>query len=102
MRMQKEMVESFQLAHKNFIENLGQSLDILEHDIEEASELNEICTGRWCQAVETSLDELAKYIYAISEPRWVSKEDSVTLHAMRERLHDMYAKYKGIRSASTH
>ncbi|MGB5232497.1 MAG: hypothetical protein WBN83_13340 [Desulfoprunum sp.] len=33
MRMQRTMVDSFQLGHKDFMKNLGESLDILDHDI---------------------------------------------------------------------
>lgn len=99
MRMQKQKVESFQMAHRNFMENLSESLAILEHDIDEAKEVDNICTGEWCTAVESSLDELAKYIYSISEPRWVSNTDSHKLSEMRRRVHDIYARYRGVRSA---
>lgn len=102
MKKQQEMVESFQMAHRNFMDNLSKSLDILEHDIEEAREVDNVCTGRWCTAVESSLDELSKYIYSISEPRWVSDSDSKRLTGMRHRVHDLYAKYKSLRPSSTH
>ena len=103
MRMQKEMVESFQMAHRNFMENLRESMAILEHDIDEAQEVDSVCTGEWCTAVESSLDELSKYIYSISEPRWMSDRESHKLSEMRRRIHDLYAKYRGIRfRATTH
>lgn len=102
MKKQQEMVESFQMAHRNFMDNLSKSLDILEHDIEEAREVDSVCSGRWCTAVESSLDELSKYIYSISEPRWVSDSDSKRLTGMRHRVHDLYAKYKSLRPSSTH
>ena len=100
MRKQKEMVESFQMAHHNFMENLSGSMDILEHDIDEAKEVDDICTGAWCTAIESSLDELSKYVYSISEPRWVSDSDSRKLRDMRTRIHDIYAKYKSVRKPS--
>jgi hypothetical protein len=43
-----------------------------------------------------TLDELAKFIYAISEPRWISDEDSKTLSNLRRKVHDLYAKYKSV------
>ena len=102
MRKQKEMVESFQMAHHSFIKNLDASLDILDHDIDEAKEVDTICTGTWCKAIENSLDELSNYVYSISEPRWVSKTDSKQLHNMRIRIHDMYSKYRSLGGVATH
>ncbi|EKD38907.1 MAG: hypothetical protein ACD_75C00565G0005 [uncultured bacterium] len=100
MKMQKEMVESFLIAHRTFMENLSESMAILEHDIDEAKDVDSICTGEWCTAVESSLDELSKYIYSISEPRWLADKDSHKLSEMRHRIHDIYAKYRGVRSRS--
>ena len=102
MRKQQEMVESFQMAHRNFMENLKGSMDLLEHDINEAKQIDDICTGQWCVAIESSLDELSKYIYSISEPRWMSDQDSRKLREMRTRIHDIYAKYRSVKGASTH
>lgn len=69
MKKQREMVESFQMAHVDFIKNFEVSLDILDHDIQEAKEIDSICTGTWCKAIENSIDELSNYLYSISEPR---------------------------------
>ena len=46
MKMQKEMVESFLIAHRTFMENLSESMAILEHDIDEAKDVDSICTVR--------------------------------------------------------
>lgn len=102
MRMQKQMVESFQIEHRNFVGHLNESLAILEKDIEEAREIDNICTGEWCRAIEVSLDELAKEIYSISEPRWVSSRKSRVLRELRHRVHDIYARYRGLSSTATH
>lgn len=102
MKKQKEMVESFQMAHRDFIKNLEVSLDILDHDISEAKEVDLVCTGTWCKAIENSIDELSNYLYSISEPRWVSDADSKQLHRMRTRIHDMYTKYRSLGDAVTH
>jgi len=102
MRMQKTMVDSFQLGHKDFMKNLEESLDILDHDIVESKEVDTICTGTWCKAIENSIDELSNMLYSISEPRWVSKEDSKEIRRLRTRIHDLYTKYRSLRDASIH
>jgi len=101
MRKQKEMVESFQMSHRNYMKNLNICLDNLEKDFEESREIDNICTGEWCRAIEFSLDEMAKDLYSISEPRWVSDDYSRTLRNMRRRLHDLYAKYHGMSTRPT-
>jgi hypothetical protein len=102
MRKQMEMVESFQVSHKEFMRNLNDSMVLLEHDIDEAQEVDRICTSEWCIAIERSFDELAKDIYSISEPRWVSSKQSGQIREMRHRLHDLYEKYRGTSSSSVH
>jgi hypothetical protein len=100
MKRQKEMVESFLIGHREFMTNLDTTIDIIDHDLKEAADLDAECTGEWCVAVESSIDELAKAIYSISEPRWLPKKDSQVIHAMRHRIHDLYARYKGISTRS--
>ena len=102
MSIQKEMVESFQMSHRSYMKNLSICLDQIEKDFEESREVDDVCTGEWCRAIEYSLDEMAKNLYSISEPRWVSDDYSRTLRNMRRRLHDLYSKYKGSHSVSTH
>lgn len=102
MKMQKDMIDSFQLSHRDYMKNLAVCLDRIEKEFEESREIDEICSGEWCRAIEFSLDELAKDLYSISEPRWVSQDYSRTLRNMRRRLHDLYAKYQGVRSLSEH
>lgn len=98
MKRQNEMVDSFLIAHRDFINNLKKSLALIEEELDEAAEIGEICTGEWCTATEDTLDELAKFIFSISEPRWVPDEDSKTLKNLRRKVHDLYAKYKSIGS----
>ena len=86
-------------GHRDFIVNLNQSFDRIEKDIDETAEMETLCTGEWCVAVEHCLDEVANEVYSISEPRWISKEESGKLRNMRSRLHDLYAKYRGVARA---
>lgn len=102
MRKQKEMVESFQVGHKEFMQSLMDSITLLEHDIDEAKEVDKICTSEWCIAIERSFDELAKDIYSISEPRWASSKQSDQIREIRNRLHNLYGQYQGRRSGAIH
>jgi hypothetical protein len=99
MKQQKIMEESFLRAHREFITNLTASLELLDKDIIETKEMQRICTDEWCQATESNLDEVAKLIFSISEPRWLTDEDSKRIKMLRQRIHDLYAKYKGARTA---
>lgn len=98
MKRQNEMVDSFLIAHRDFMNNLEKSLTLIEEELNEAAEISAICTGEWCTATEETLDELAKFIFSISEPRWIPDEDSKTLKDLRRKVHDLYAKYKSIRT----
>jgi hypothetical protein len=102
MSTQNKMVESFQMTHRVFIKNLIESLAQLEKDIEASREVDNVCTGEWCRAIEFSLDELTKDLYSISEPRWLGDDYSRTLRNSRRRLHDLYARYQGLRSNAEH
>ncbi len=102
MKKQKEMVESFQMTNRDFIKNLDVSLDILDHRISEAKEVDTNCTGTLCKAIENSINDLSNYLYSISEPRWGSNTESKQLSGMRTRIHDMYYKYRGVSGAATH
>ena len=63
MKLQKDMEESFLMTHRDFMNNLERSFEIIDHDLQEAAEVDSVCSGEWCQAIETSLDELAKFVY---------------------------------------
>jgi hypothetical protein len=96
MKRQNEMMASFMIAHRQFMENLEDTVKLLDQDIQEAAEMGEICTDEWCLATEHTLDELANLIFSISEPRWASLEDSQKIKSLRHRVHDLYAQYKSI------
>ncbi len=75
---------------------MKSSLALIGEELDEAAEIGEICTGEWCTATEGTLDELAKFIFSVSEPRWITDEDSKVLKNLRRKVHDLYAKYKGV------
>ncbi len=96
MQRQIEMENTMLRAHREFMENLDKSLDLLDKDINEASEMTHICTDEWCRSTESVLDELAKLIYSLSEPRWLKDEDSKKISGLRCRVHDLYARYRSM------
>ena len=77
-----------------FLDNLEKSLNMLEKDIDEAAQMQDICTLEWCEATEHVIDEIGNSLFSISEPRWASQNDSDKIKALKKRLHDLYAKYK--------
>ena len=93
MEKQTNMVDSFMVAHRQFIANLENSLELLDKDIDEAAIMEKQCTNEWCNATESVIDELAKSVYSISEPRWASNEDSKHIVELRHKVHDLYSKY---------
>jgi hypothetical protein len=95
MKKQKDMEATMLLAHREFIEQLNKGLDILEKEIQEAQELEEICTDEWCYSTEVVIDELHKQVFSISEPRWATDEDSQKIKNMRKRIKDLYVNFMG-------
>ncbi len=93
---EKETLEAWRI----YTTALETSLEKLENDIQEASEMSDACTGEWCAAVEHVIDELGNALFSISEPRWADESDSKKIKTLKRRLHDLYAKYKGVSSSS--
>jgi hypothetical protein len=91
------MMESFLTSHREFMDQLEKSLNMLEKNVTDAADLKKVCTDEWCRFTEDLLDDLAKAVYSISEPRWVTDKDSKKLKGLRQRVHDLYATYKGIK-----
>jgi len=85
-----EVVEGWRV----FVNNLEKSLDLLDKEIEFTSKMVNACTIEWCQVTEHTLDELSNALFSISEPSWISAEDSQKLRALKRKVHDVYAKYK--------
>jgi hypothetical protein len=55
-------------------------------------------TMEWCEASERAIDDLSNSLFSISEPSWLSAEDSKKIKALKRRVHDVYAKYKAAAS----
>ncbi len=97
MQRQVEMENAMMMAHREFVTNLEKSLAMLDEDISEAAEMEQICTDEWCMATEDVIDELHKCVYSISEPRWATNEDSKKIKNLRNRVKDLYNKYKSVK-----
>ncbi|MDJ0819669.1 MAG: hypothetical protein QNJ58_25935 [Desulfobacterales bacterium] len=93
---EKETLE----AWRTYTAALEKSLEKLEQDINEASEMSDVCTGEWCKATEHVIDELGNALFMISEPRWSEESDSKKIKSLKRRLHELYSKYKGVSSSS--
>ena len=93
---EKETLE----AWRTYTTALEKSLEKLEQDINEASEMSDTCTGEWCAATEHVIDELGNALFSISEPRWSDESDSKKIKSLKRRLYDLYSKYKGVSGSS--
>ncbi len=102
MLKQKDMVDSFNRDHDQFMANLNTSLNELAKDIREAQDIDSICTNEWCVAIERDIDDLHNVIYSISEPRFSCSGHSKKIRQLRNRLHDLYERYKGVKATATH
>jgi len=90
--IQAEMVR----AWTDFTASMEKSIDLLESDITEASEMAGVCTDEWCEATEHVIDELSNALFSISEPRGSSPKNTKKIKALRRRLHDLYANYRDV------
>ncbi|MCA1765242.1 MAG: hypothetical protein LC633_03180 [Desulfobulbaceae bacterium] len=98
MQSQIKMEETMLMAHRGFMQNLEKAIDILDKDISEAAEMTQVCTDEWCSATEHVVDDLHKSIYSISEPRWLTEDDSKKIRELRRRVHDIYNRYRNIKA----
>ena len=84
---------------KSFVDNLEQSLALLEKEIDFTSKMVNACTLEWCEASERAIDDISNSLFSISEPSWLSDEDSKKLNALKRRVHEVYARYKAAATA---
>lgn len=93
-----EMQQEYVNAWRTYLDALEQALDRLDADIREASEMAGTCTDEWCEATQHVIDELSNALFSISEPRWSDQEDSTRIKALKRRVYDLYADYRGVHS----
>ena len=91
-QFQKDALE----AWGHYVTALETSIKNLEADIEEAADMSDRCTSEWCTATEHVIDEINDALFTISEPRWASDDDSQRIKALKRRVRELYAAYKGV------
>ena len=101
MQKQKDMENAMLTAHRQFINNLEQSLDVIDGELQEASGMTQVCTDEWCMSTEAMIDEIHKQVFSISEPRFASQDDSEKIRNLRHRVKDMYVNFKGVSSKAS-
>lgn len=91
-----EIREEMAQAWGIYLAALGKSIALMEKRLAEAKELAAVCNNEWCMATEHVIDDLANALFSISEPRWLDDRESKKLKALKHKLHDIYADYRGI------
>jgi hypothetical protein len=82
-----------------FMEGLEKSLRLLDDQLTEAEQMSAQVTGEWAAAIEHVMDDLANYVFSISEPRGTSEAYSQRIRGLRHRLHEHYVRFKAIKQA---
>ena len=89
---------SYDKGWNDYVVGLKQALIELEQDITEAEKMSDSCTLEWCEAIEHVVDELSNAIYTIHEPVFSTDEQSRSIKEMRKRIHDIYHRYKMVKT----
>ena len=94
MQMQKDMEATMLKAHRGFMKEMTEALETVEKELDQAEEMSSICTDEWCMSTEHYLDDLHKSIYSISEPRFAAEEDHEQIKKLRNRVKELYLRFK--------
>jgi hypothetical protein len=78
------------LSWNAFSDSFEDSLQRLEEMVNDVSDLRQVCRDEWCEATECLLGEATVAAFAISEPHWVSNEDSKKLRDIKKKIHDLH------------
>jgi hypothetical protein len=80
-----------------FMDGLENSIRMLDEKLTEAEQMSSQVTGEWAAAIEHVMDDLANFVFSISEPRGSSEAYSKRLRSLRHRLHEHYVRFKSIK-----
>lgn len=86
-----EIKAEIEASWSTYLNALEKAIDRIGADIDQSSRIAGLCTNEWCEATEYYLDDIAKALYAISEPRWSSPQDAQRIKKLKHKVHDMYA-----------
>ncbi|MCF8105054.1 MAG: hypothetical protein K9K64_06200 [Desulfohalobiaceae bacterium] len=90
----KSIADNMDSGWREYLTSLESSLNQLEKDIEEASQMSDACTSEWCTATEHVIDELSNALFTIHEPSFATDQDTKKLKGLKKKVHELYAKYK--------
>ncbi len=90
--LQQEIID----AWRTYLDAMEQSINSLDNQITEATEMAGYCTGEWCEATEHVIDDLSNSLFSIHEPHWSNKEDEQRIKALKRRVRDLYANYRQV------
>ncbi len=82
---------------KNIFVSMQAAKVELQMDTTKAAEMTSICNDEWCNVTESFIDDMHKSLYAISEPRWLSKEQSDRLKQLRKKVRDIYREFAQVK-----
>jgi len=88
--------ENFSGAWREWLKGLETTLDEVEECLDQAREVEEVCTDEWCEATDHLLDELNHVLFSISEPRWTTEEDSRKIKALRKKVRGLYQDFEAM------
>ena len=86
-------------AWGTFMDGLENSMKMLDEKMTEAEQMSTQVTGEWAAAIEHVIDDLANFVFSISEPRSTSQAYSQRIKNLRHRLHEHYVRFKSIKEA---
>ena len=81
------------------MDGLENSIKMLDEKLTEAEQMSTQVTGEWAAAIEHVIDDLANFVFSISEPRGTSQVYSQRIKNLRHRLHEHYVRFKSIKEA---
>lgn len=92
---QKEAIEQERVeAWRTYVKSLENYLDQEENAIDRSFQLSSTCTDELCETTEEVIEDLSKAIFSVSEPRWITPEDTKRIKTLKKRVQELYAKYK--------
>jgi hypothetical protein len=86
-------------AWRVFMDGLENSIKMLDEKLTEAEQMSTQVTGEWAAAIEHVMDDLANFVFSISEPRSSSPAYSQRIKDLRHRIHEHYVRFKSIKEA---
>ncbi len=88
--------DNYSEAWHTWMDGLEETLDEVHECLNQARDVQEVCTDEWCEATDTLLDDLHHVLFSISEPGWTSEEDSRKIRDLRKRVRKAYERFEEI------